>query len=93
MKKKIIACILALGVTVSASGCSLHRFSNQGNAPTNEALDNRFTIIEQGDYWYIFYDTKTKVIYFMSYGNYNSGTTPLLDSEGNVQFYRKGGSY
>lgn len=90
MKKKIIACVLALGIAVSASGC---KFSNTKSAPSDSTLDSRFTIISESDYWIIFYDTKTMIIYLMSYGDYTSGMTPLLDSEGNIQFYKESDSF
>lgn len=88
MKKKTIACILALGVTISATGCSLNEL-DRSREVTNKTLDDcRFVNIETSVNWDIFYDSETKVIYFRNTNSYGGGISPLLDSEGNVQFYQ-----
>lgn len=81
--KRIIAVLLSVVMmALLLAGC--------GRAGDDSFVTGRFRIVETHDNFSsqetIFVDTETGVVYIWFRSGYGGGVTPLLDSEGNVQF-------
>lgn len=97
MKKKILAMIVAGLICVLAAGCGIsYQISYQdatNNTTQNDSgyCNGYFTkLIGWKDIdctYYIVYANDTKVKYFVMYGNYKSGITPLYNADGTLQVY------
>ena len=88
MMKKGICILLLATAAVGFTGCS-------GTVETEKVYNTEpqnpksmFVELEQAGIWKIVYDKKTKVMYAVSYGGYNSGTfTLLVDENGNPRIW------
>ena len=93
MKKKILAAIAAGLICVSATGCGVSYQDATNNTTQNDSgyCNGYFTkLIKWEDFdctYYIVYANDTKVKYFVMYGNYKSGITPLYNADGTLQLY------
>lgn len=85
MKKALlIACILALCVTLAGCGTTVEK---QTQAP-NE-VKSMFVVLEETMIWLVVYDRETKVMYAVSYGSYNSGDfTMLVNADGTPKLWK-----
>lgn len=47
-----------------------------------------FVLIEEGEYWYVYYHQETKVMYVMSLSSYNRGNfTVMVNPDGSPMLY------
>ena len=47
-----------------------------------------FALIEEGEYWYVYYHQETKVMYVMSLSSYNRGNfTVMVNPDGSPMLY------
>ncbi len=82
MYKLIISILIVIAIMIL--GFVLKNIS----ITTVNSSNDRFVKIDDGNKFYIVYDTKTKVEYSISNGDYNRGTVTLLvDAEGKPLLY------
>lgn len=88
MKKKLLALILSVGILSTAlSGCNYAK-TEKAYDPEDENAKSIFVEVEVCSAWRIVYDKKTKVMYAVSGGGYNSGNfTLLVDENGNPKLW------
>lgn len=79
----LVACIFLIGC-----GAEMKREYDIKNQDTNISM---FVVLEVGTSYKIVYHQKTKVMYAISTGGYNSGTfTVMLDADGKPLLYNEG---
>lgn len=77
MKKKVLAVILCMSITLGVAGCN----SNYCNDSNEEHM---IEIIDSTLNYKVFYDKDTKVIYFKAY---QGGVTPMYNADGTLRLY------
>ena len=89
MKKRFKLMVAVLVVFMLLTGCSakmIHE-SDMKNQGTDVSM---FVALEIGNYYMIVYHQKTKVMYAISRGAYNSGTfTVMRDADGKPLLYKE----
>lgn len=85
MKKALlIACILALCVTLDGCETTVERKTQAPNE-----VKSLFVIVEETATWCVVYDRETKVMYAVSDATYNRGTfTMLFNADGTPKLWR-----
>lgn len=89
MKNRFKLMVVVLIVCIFLTGCvaDMKREYNIKNQETNVSM---FIVLETGTNYKIVYHQKTKVMYAISTGAYNSGTfTVMLDTDGKPLLYKK----
>ena len=87
MKKrfKLIVVVLVVFMLLTGCGAKMKHESDLKNQETNVSM---FVILENSMTYKIVYHKKTKVMYAISNGGYNSGTfTVMLDADGKPLLY------
>ena len=88
MKRFLAILLVIISVTLIFCSCT-HGNARYGNG--NAFISSRFQIIEYSENFFgfesVIVDKETGVLYLWTKVGYGAGLTPLLDSEGNVQFY------
>ena len=94
MKKKITLILVLCVATIMLCGCSSFSSYEEANInPDNYFSKGYFTVIKS---WYgginypteyIVYANNTKVMYYVFFGTYSSGITPLYNADGTLQIY------
>lgn len=85
MRRKIVAALLSVLLLICLTACSggIAKVQNVNSSPAS-----MFVKLEQTSEWCIVYHRDTKVMYAVSYGNYNSGTfTLLVNADGSPMLY------
>ena len=85
MKKALlIACILALCVTLAGCETPVEKYTQAPNE-----VKSMFVIVEDAMPWSVVYDRETKVMYVVSCGTYNRGTfTLLVNADGTPKLWK-----
>ena len=87
MKKKILVIALALVLCFGMTGCTKGDIEPESSRLANKYID-LVTIYKDDKYGIeVLYDKNTKVMYFMIQGRYQSGITPIYNSDGTVKLY------
>ena len=77
MKKRML--ILVSALALAFTGCNYAKVENVNEQNTvEEKPSSMFIEVERTSHWKIVYQRDTKVMYAVSYGNYNIGTFILL---------------
>lgn len=81
----LISCILLLSLV----GCSMSGGGEkEGRYAIGSPYMKHFTVIDSTVYSVTVYANDTKVMYFIIYGDYGGGITPLYNADGTLQVYR-----
>ena len=75
MKKRVLAIILCMPITLGVVGCS-------SNNCHNSAKEYMLETIDRDTEYEIFYDKYTKVMYYRAY---RGGVTPLYNADGTLR--------
>ena len=86
MKKKILVVALALVLCFGMTGCTKGDIEPESSRLANKYID-LVTIYKGKQGTKVLYDKNTKVMYFMIQGRYQSGITPIYNSDGTVKLY------
>ena len=82
MKKALIASLLLVLLLFASCTATVEKSENQQEA-------SMFVQIEQTNFWEVVYHRKTKVMYTVSRGMYNSGNfTLLVNPDGTPMIYK-----
>ena len=77
MKKRALAIILCMTITLGVVGCG-------SNNRRNSAEEHMLETIDRGTEYEIFYDKDTKVMYYRAY---RGGVTPMYNTDGTLRVY------
>lgn len=77
MKKRVLAIILCMTITLGVVECS-------SNNCRNSAEENMLETIDRDTSYEIFYDKDTKVMYYRAY---RGGVTPMYNADGTLRVY------
>lgn len=85
--KKAIGLIMAvmMAATFAACGSEVEKADSSVGDPETKSM---FVQVEDAGIWAVVYHRKTKVMYAVSHGSYNSGTmTLLVNADGTPMIY------
>lgn len=88
MKKKILAVALGLTLCFGMTGCTKGDIEPESSYFANKYID--LVTIYKDDVCNnteVLYDKNTKVMYFVRWGDYQFGITPIYNSDGTVKLY------
>lgn len=86
MKKILLICIVCVCILC---GCSSN-YASVEEANKEAENTSMFVEVERTSNWMVLYHKDTKVMYMVSYGNYNIGTfTLLVNADGTPMLYEK----
>lgn len=85
MKKKILAVVLGLTLCFGMTGCTKGDIEPESSYLANKYID--LVTIYKKHSTEVLYDKNTKVMYFLKWGSYESGITPIYNSDGTVKLY------
>lgn len=77
MKKRVLAIILCMTITLGVVGYG-------SNNCRNSAEENMLETIDRDTSYEIFYDKDTKVMYYRAY---RGGVTPMYNADGTLRVY------
>jgi hypothetical protein len=83
---KLAAMLLALAVlAMSLTACKRISTENESNTADNTSM---FVEVEKTNNWRVVYNKRTRVMYAVSFGAYNSGNfTLLVNADGSPMLY------
>ena len=87
MKKKILAVALGLALCFGMTGCTKGDIEPENSDLGNKYIDLVTIYKDDGHNTEVLYDKNTKVMYFVRWGDYQFGITPIYNSDGTVKLY------
>ena len=87
MKKKILAVVLVLTLCLGMTGCKKGDIEPESSILGNKYIDLVTIYKDDGQSTGVLYDKNTKVMYFVRWGDYQFGITPIYNSDGTVKLY------
>lgn len=88
MFKKFVVVICVCLLAFNLSACN-YAAVNKTYDPEDENIESMFVEVESTVVWKVVYHKETKVMYAVSYGNYNSGTfTVLINADGSPMIWK-----
>jgi len=81
--------ILLIMMVFCLSGCGEDHQNKNNDTYRKQLMGGYFTVLEKWkDYEFIVYANDTKIKYFIHYGSYGFGITPLYNTDGTIQVYK-----
>lgn len=87
MKKKILAVALGLTLCFGITGCRKGDIEPESSCIANKYIDLVTIYRDDNHNTEVLYDKNTKVMYFVKWGSYRFGITPIYNSDGTVKLY------